>query len=96
MSGRRMSLHGLDALRSVNADLLGVVVNDMSVRKRGYGYYGYRYQYRGYRYGDVYGQSETSANEGDTGNGNDPTDGGTAGSRRKQLAFWKSGGTDDA
>jgi succinoglycan biosynthesis transport protein ExoP len=56
-STERMSRHARDGLLSVNANILGVVVNDMSKRKRE-GYYGYGY---GGYYGRGEGQGKASA-----------------------------------
>jgi capsular exopolysaccharide synthesis family protein len=56
-STERMSRHARDGLLSVNANILGVVVNDMSKRKRE-GFYGYGY---GGYYGRGEGEGKASA-----------------------------------
>ncbi|HUR08095.1 MAG TPA: polysaccharide biosynthesis tyrosine autokinase [Nonomuraea sp.] len=51
-STRRVAQHAAEALRSVSAKLLGIVVNDIPRNRDGYGYYGkYGYPYHGYGYG---------------------------------------------
>jgi len=48
-STRKLAEHARDALSSVGANLLGVVVNDVPRGKEGYGYYYYGYGRYGYR-----------------------------------------------
>jgi capsular exopolysaccharide synthesis family protein len=56
-STRRLSQHARDSLASVGANILGVIVNDVSRGREGYSYYsGYGYGYRYYRYG--YGNND--------------------------------------
>ncbi|MDB5297706.1 MAG: hypothetical protein JWO31_3689 [Phycisphaerales bacterium] len=58
-STRRVSAHARDALVSVGANLLGVIVNDVP---RGRGRYGYYYGYGyGYKYGYGYGSTPADA-----------------------------------
>ena len=45
-------LHTVEKLRSVNANITGVVLNDLEIRKKGYGYYYYSYEYRYYSSGE--------------------------------------------
>ena len=62
-SSRRISAHARDGLLSVGAQVLGVVVNDVSASQGGYSYYGYY----GYRYGNA---KPVAMAPGDHGNGN--------------------------
>jgi capsular exopolysaccharide synthesis family protein len=53
---REVAMRTKQALDDVNAKLFGVVINDLDLEKRGYGYY-YYYQ----RYGYYYGEKPTEA-----------------------------------
>jgi len=48
---REVALRSKRMLDDVKARLLGVVINDLDIERRGYGYY-YYYQRYGYYYGE--------------------------------------------
>jgi capsular exopolysaccharide synthesis family protein len=54
-AGRDAAQRGIGLLRSVHARLLGVILNDVDLRRAGAGYHGY-YGYYGYGYGGVRGR----------------------------------------